>query len=236
MPWPLTHQVAPSAFCPNRPAQLVSTQAWWAVHRRMTTPLCPPQVGQKAMSGAGWWRRGVSRPRGRPCKISRRRVAQEIAPLACSKPQCRTFMQPAGRTCGRPLRRNAMTSRVVVRGRALPGLREVQMTGWSLRATRRLLARATLKTEGARDVQAGWPWPPACEWTVPGRLQPCGALGSGNPAWRMSSLQRAREMGESAVTGTQQWSLEGCQVGRSCERLLPQARLTFFPGSATSGS
>ena len=62
----------------------------------------------------------------------------------------------------------------------------------------------------------------------PGEAPACGALGSGHPAWRMSSLQRAREMGESAVTGTQQWSLEGCQVGRSYERLLPTGALDFL--------
>ena len=50
-----------------------------------------------------------------------------------------------------------MTSRGVVRRRALPTCREVQVTVRFVRLTRRWLAMATLKTEGAREVQAEWP-------------------------------------------------------------------------------
>ena len=56
-------------------------------------------------------------------KISRRRVTGGMAPLACRKPKWRIFMKPWGRTCWRNLRINSRASRVVVRRRALPGLR-----------------------------------------------------------------------------------------------------------------
>ena len=45
-----------------------------------------------------------------------------MAQLAWSKPKWRTFMKPSGKTCWRNLRRNSMTSRRVVRRRALPTL------------------------------------------------------------------------------------------------------------------
>ena len=47
-----------------------------------------------------------------------------------------------------------MTSRWVARGRALPGLREEKVMVRSLSETMRLLARATLKTEG-RGISSG---------------------------------------------------------------------------------
>ena len=51
-----------------------------------------------------------------------------------------------------------MASRWVVRGRALPTFREVQVTVRSVRETRRRLAMATVQTAGAREMQAAWPW------------------------------------------------------------------------------
>ena len=46
------------------------------------------------------------------------------------------------------------------------------------------------------------------EWTFQGRVQPCGAMCSSSLARRMASLQRAREMGARAVTGTKTVALE----------------------------
>jgi len=125
----------------------------------MTTCIGTPQVGQRATRGRGdvglrWV--GWSSP-GCPCSIIRRMVAGEIAQLAWRKPKCRTFMQPSGKTCGRNRWRNSMTSRWVVRRRALPTLREVKVTVRPVRETMRLLEMATLKTYGAREVKAAWP-------------------------------------------------------------------------------
>jgi hypothetical protein len=114
-----------------------------------------------------------------------------------------------------------MPSRCEVRRRARPTCREVQVPGWSVRLTRGWVARATWQTEGAREVQAAWPWGWARRWPFQGRVQPWGSLGSSRPAWRRSSVQMAREMGESACTGTKTLALEGCQVGRACERPPP---------------
>ena len=52
-------------------------------------------------------------------------------------------------------------------------------------------------------------------------VQTWGAMGSSRPAWRMSALKMAREMGERACTGTKKLALEGCQVVRSFERPPP---------------
>ena len=95
---------------------------------------------------------------GVPAPSCRRMVASGTAQLAWSKPQWRTFMKPSGKTCWRNRRRNSMTSRWAVRGRALPTFREVKVTVRSVSATRRRLEMATLKTEGAREVKAEWPW------------------------------------------------------------------------------
>ena len=51
-----------------------------------------------------------------------------------------------------------MTSSGVVRRRARPTFREVQVTGRSMRPTMRRLEMATLQTEGAREVKAEEPW------------------------------------------------------------------------------
>ena len=82
--------------------------------------------------------------------IMRRISGVLMAQLALIKPQCRPFMQPEGRTCCRNLRINSRTSSWVVRGRALPGLRYVNVTIWSWSETIRRLEMATLKTYGAR--------------------------------------------------------------------------------------
>jgi len=78
----------------------------------------------------------------------------------------------------------------------------VTVTVRSVRPTIRLLERATLKTYGAREVKAAWPWCLACLWTFQGRVQTCGSRCSRRLAWGMSSLQMARSIGERAFTGT----------------------------------
>ena len=84
--------------------------------------------------------------------------------------------------------------------------------------------RATLQPAGARAVQAACPWCWARLWPCQSRVQPWGARGASRPAGRMASLQRARERGERAVTGTKPWALAGRQVGRSSERPPPGTR------------
>ena len=69
-----------------------------------------------------------------------------LAQLALLKPPWRPCLQPEGRTCGRPLCIHAKTSRGVVRGRALPGVRYVHVTLGSWSETRRRVARATVQT------------------------------------------------------------------------------------------
>src|SRR5438552_2361949 len=130
-------------------------------------------------------------------------------------------MQPSGKTCWRNLRRNSMASSVVVRGRALPTLREVQVTVRSLRPTMRRLEMATVKTYGARYLQAVWPLGLAWLWTFQGMCQTCGSMCSGSPAVRISCVHMAREMGERACTGTKKLALEGNHAERSSERPPP---------------
>jgi hypothetical protein len=77
---------------------------------------------------------------------------------AFSKPKGRTCMQPAGRTGWRTRRINSRTSRRVVRGRGLPGVRSVQVTMRSCRPPRRRWEMATVKPAGARECQAVAPW------------------------------------------------------------------------------
>jgi hypothetical protein len=52
-------------------------------------------------------------------------------------------------------------------------------------------------------------------------VQTCGSMWSRSPAWGMSSLKMAREMGERALTGTKKLALEGSHVVRSAERPPP---------------
>jgi len=68
----------------------------------------------------------------------------------------------------------------------------------SLRHTMRLLEMATVKTYGARYVQAVWPCGVAWLWTFQGMFQTCGSIGDKRAAWWISSVKRAREMGERA--------------------------------------
>ena len=75
-----------------------------------------------------------------------------------------------------------MTSRWVVRERALPGLREVKVTVRSWSATMRLLAMATLKTYGARYVKDVWPLGLAWLWTFPLVCQTRGSICASSPA------------------------------------------------------
>src|SRR5437879_1434766 len=152
------HRVAPRAAGQRPAAQLVSTQALGEVHRRMLTRMGAPQVGQRAAGGCEGVRCGGWPSRGGACMILRRLVASGMAQLAWRKPQWRTCMKPSGKTCWRNRRRNAMTSRWAVRGRALPTFRSVKVTVRSLRPTIRLLEIATRKTDGAREVKAEWPW------------------------------------------------------------------------------
>jgi hypothetical protein len=94
--------------------------------------------------------------------IMRRISGAWMAQLALRKPPCRPVLTPESRTGGRNLPLHSQTSRWVVRGRALPGWRDVNVTLWSWSETIRRLALATLQTDGARDGQAvapcGVPW------------------------------------------------------------------------------
>ena len=75
-----------------------------------------------------------------------------------------------------------MTSRWGVRERALPGVREVKVTGRSVSETMRLWAMATLKTDGARSwkdvgpLGLAWLW--TCQLVCPTR----GSIGASSPA------------------------------------------------------
>src|SRR5439155_14722207 len=150
------------------------------------------------------------------CKmIICRRMSVVMRQLACIQPKWRTFMQPAGRTCWRKRRINAKTSRRVVRGRVLPGVREVKVTMRSCRPMMRRLEMATLKTEGARDVKEVAPWGVAWLWTFHGVVQTCGSICASCPVVRISRLKRARESGDRARTGTSKLVLEGTQAARS---------------------
>ena len=112
----------------------------------MLTSSAPPQGGQeKGGEGAS----GVAGGSGVASLVSaimRRISGVLMAQLALIKPKCRTFMKPEGRTCCRNLRINSKTSSWVVRGRALPGLRYVNVTIGSWSETRRRLEMATVKT------------------------------------------------------------------------------------------
>jgi hypothetical protein len=183
--------------------------------------------GPRAVAGGG--RGGGGPSLGWACPSMRRRVAGGRAPLAGSQPQWRTCMQPCGKTGGRHRRRNSLTARGVVRRRTLPTCREVQVTVRSCRLTRRWWEMATLKPEGAREVQAAGPWCWACRWPCHGMVQTWGARCSSHPAWPISALPRAREMGERALTGTKTWALAGRQVVRALERPPPGTRSWLAP-------
>jgi len=73
----------------------------------------------------------------------------------------------------------------------------------------RLVAMATVKTAGAREVQAVWPCGWAWLWPFQGLCQPCGSRADQRAAGCLASVQRARERGDSALTGTKQWAREG---------------------------
>jgi hypothetical protein len=139
------HRVAPRASGQRHASQAVSTKSLGEVQRRRMTRIEAPQVGQRAACGGRGVRGGSGTSPGCPCTHMRRRVASGRAQRACRKPQWRTFCMPSGKTWWRHLRSNAMTSRGVVRRRALPTFREVQVTVWSWKLTRRGLAMATVK-------------------------------------------------------------------------------------------
>ena len=174
-----------------------------------------PPVGTGHLRQGGGGASGCARVAPVCEVISCRMVSVWMRQLVCIKPKCRTFMQPAGRTCWRKRRRNSRTSRRVVRGRGLPGLREVQVTMRSCRPMMRRLEMATLKTEGARDVKEVAPWGVAWLWTFHGVVQTCGSICASCPVVRISRLKRARESGDRARTGTSKLVLEGTQAARS---------------------
>src|SRR5712692_4179125 len=74
---------------------------------------------------------------------------------------------------------------------------------------------APWKTEGAREVQAEWPWCLARRWTFQGRVRTWGSMGSSRPAGRLFALQRARERGAPgrAVLGEAPARDEGVERG-----------------------
>jgi hypothetical protein len=78
-----------------------------------------------------------------------------------------------------------------------------------------------LKTSGARSWTDVWPSGLAWRWTFPSVFQASGSLGPSSPAWAISSLQSAREMGERACTGTEQWARDGRHGVRFSARPLP---------------
>jgi hypothetical protein len=145
-----TNRVARSSAGPCHGSPRVSTKSLGESQRRMTRLIEAPQVGQQATRGGGGLRWGGGVSLEWACTIRRRTGASGRVPLACRKPKWRTCIKPSGKTCCRHRRRHSMTSRWVVRGRGLPPCREVQVTVRSLSETRRRLAMATVKTEGAR--------------------------------------------------------------------------------------
>ena len=105
------------------PVQPVSTKALGEGHTRRTMRIGAPQVGQRVASAGRGLRCGGWLSLRCPCTISRRMVVGGMVQLAWRKPKWRTFMKPCGKTCWRNRRINAMTSRCVVRSRALPTFR-----------------------------------------------------------------------------------------------------------------
>ena len=89
-----TRHVAPSVPCQSRSSQPVSTQALGEVHRRLTTRIGAPQVGQRAVRGSGGERGGGWPSRGWAGTIMRRMDASGMAQRAWRKPQWRTFIKP----------------------------------------------------------------------------------------------------------------------------------------------
>jgi hypothetical protein len=231
----LPHCAEPRSSCQSSHSHPVSRKALLAVHRRMTTRIGPPQGGQKATTGSGWTRRVGWQPMGCACKIIRRRVSVGMAQRACIEPKWRTFIKPSDRTCWRNLRINSIASRRVVRGRVLPGLREVQVTVRSVRATIRRVAIATVQTYGARSCRAEGACGVAWRWAFQGRVQTRGSMGSSRAAWIIASCHMAREMGARAFTGTKQCALEGRQVVRSAER-PPPGTMSWMGGERSRDS
>jgi hypothetical protein len=101
VPMRCTSRVDPRWAWQRHRAHPVSIKARFAVHRRMTTRLCPPQGGQQVTTGSGRTIRIGWQPMGCACKIIRRRVSEGMAQRACIKPKWRTFRKPSGRTCWR---------------------------------------------------------------------------------------------------------------------------------------
>ena len=110
----------------------------------------PPQCGQEKGGDGASCVGGGSGVAPLVSAIMRRIAGVLMAQVALRKPQCRPFMKPEGRTCGRNLRIHSRTSSWVVRGRVLPGVRDVNVTLRSWSETIRRVAMATVKTSGAR--------------------------------------------------------------------------------------
>jgi len=146
VPVRFTTRVEAKSCCQKHPSHPVSRKTRLEVHRRMTSCMCAPQVGQEATKGEGASRWGVLKATGCRFKISRRMVSRGMAQRVFIKPKCRTFMKPSGRTCWRNLRITSTASRLAVRRLELRGLRYVKVTVRSLSETRRRLEMATLKT------------------------------------------------------------------------------------------
>lgn len=215
---PGTSSVAPRERVQPGGSHLVSRTATEEAHPRLPPRHAPPQCGQ-GNAVAGWWRAGGNAAALLSCAGSMRRMAAVgMGQRALSKPPWRTCMPPEGTTGGRKRRRNSRTSRWVGRGRARQG------TMRSVRETRRRVARATVKTEGARDVKAVAPCGGAWRGTVQGLCQPGGSLCSRSPAGRMASAKLARELGDRALTGTEQVAREGRQASRFFARPPPGTR------------
>ena len=89
------HTVSHHSSSGQRPAaQLVSTKALGEVHRRMTTCIGAPQVGQRAASGCGGLRCSAGHRWGVPAHSSGGWSRAGMAQLAWRKPKWRTFMKP----------------------------------------------------------------------------------------------------------------------------------------------
>src|SRR5882724_7770262 len=78
----VAHRVASRSSGQRHAAQPVSTKALGEVHRRMTTRIGTPQIGQRAASGCGGVRGVGLASLGCACTIIRRMVAGGMAQLA----------------------------------------------------------------------------------------------------------------------------------------------------------
>jgi len=97
------HRVARRASGQRPARSRFSTKSRWEVHRRRTTRIGAPQVGQRAARGAGGCAEAAG-PRGVRRHDQSAMVARARAQRAWSKPTWRTVIKPSGQNMRRKRR------------------------------------------------------------------------------------------------------------------------------------